>query len=198
MSVLAESSNSHRKLCRELSAIGRRLSASGLVRAQSGNLSVRADHGFVVTTAGARLDALGTSDVVLLDGSLAAVRRASSELALHLAIYDARPDVRAVIHTHSPYATAWSCVAEELVLTLDEADYYGMARRVPVAEHAAPGSRELADRASGALGSGSAVLLRRHGAVVVGSDLPSALCVAESLEHQAHVAWLLRRSLARS
>ena len=176
----------------EMLAAGRTLAAAGLVRARSGNLSVRRRDQLLVTVAGARMDSLVASDILDVDPGASPPQRATSEIALHLAIYAARSDVGAVIHTHSPYATAWSCTADELVLDLDEAAYYGMGPRVAVAAHAPPGSARLADNARVALADRSAVLLRRHGAVAVGRDLADALCVAESLEHQAHVASVLR------
>ena len=176
----------------EMSAIGRALAAGGLVRAQSGNLSVRRGDELLVTAAGARLDRLLASDIVAVEEASSPPPGATSELALHHAIYGARPDVGAVIHTHSPYATAWSCLADELVLELDEAAYYAMDARVTVARYAPPGSARLAEHARAGLAERRAVLLRRHGAVAVGPDLPTALCVAESLEHQAQVALLLR------
>jgi ribulose-5-phosphate 4-epimerase/fuculose-1-phosphate aldolase len=173
-------------------AVGKTLGANGLVHGQSGNLSVRAGTRLAVTVAGARLDELRHSDVLILEDSTTVDDRATTELKLHAAVYTARPDVGAIVHTHSPYATAWSCVADQLELSLDEADYYGMLRHVAVAPYARPGSVDLAAYATEALGPGAAVLLRRHGAVAVGPDLLTALCVAESLEHQAHVGWLLR------
>jgi ribulose-5-phosphate 4-epimerase/fuculose-1-phosphate aldolase len=174
--------------------VGRTLAKAGLVRARSGNVSTRIGSGLAVTVAGSRLGALSFADILILDDLDSTHRDATSELALHAGIYSARPDVGAVIHTHSPYATAWSCVSEQLVLPLDEAGYYGMGPNVPLARYAPAGTRELADAATAALGDGLAVLLSRHGAVAVGPDLESAVCVAESLEHQAHVAWLLQRT----
>jgi L-fuculose-phosphate aldolase len=67
---------------------------------------------------------------------------------------------------------------------------------VPVAAHAPSGSPQLASGAAHALGGAAAVLLERHGALTVGPDLDVALDIAESLEHQAQVAWLLRQVTA--
>jgi len=176
----------------ELIGAGRRLADSGLVRARSGNLSIRAGGGLLVTMAGARLGALAPSDLLTIADPAAPPPHASSEMGLHAAIYAARPDVGAVVHTHSAYATAWATVEAELPLTLEDAPYYGMGDRVAVVEHLPAGSRALADAAVAALGAGAAVLLARHGAIAVGADLSQAVDIAESLEHQARVAWLLR------
>lgn len=185
-----------RRAVQQLIDGGRRLAETGLVRARSGNVSVRLGDGLAITAAGARLGALDPVDVIAVERLGERPRQASSETAAHAAVYAARPDVGAVVHTHSPYATAWSTLGVPLPLTLEEATYYGMGEIVPVAAHAPSGSTELATGAAAALGAAAAVLLTRHGALAVGPDLDAALDVAESLEHQAQVAWLLRQVTA--
>jgi L-fuculose-phosphate aldolase len=181
-----------RRLIQQLLDGGRRLSETALVRARSGNVSVRLGDGLLITAAGARLGALTPGDLVAVERLGDRPPHASSEVATHAAVYAARPDVGAVVHTHSPYATAWSCQGRALPLTLEEAGYYRMGEVAPLAPHAPAGSPELAQGAAAALGAASAVLLEGHGALAVGADLAGALDVAESLEHQAQVAWLLR------
>jgi L-fuculose-phosphate aldolase len=185
-----------RRLLQQLLEGGRRLADTGLVRARSGNISVRLGDGLLITTAGARLGSLLPGDVIAVERLGERPPHASSETATHAAVYAARPDVAAVVHTHSPYATAWSTLGRPLELTLEEAGYYRMGDVVPVAAHAPGGSAELASSAAQALGGAAAVLLERHGALTVGPDLETALDIAESLEHQAQVAWLLRQVTA--
>jgi L-fuculose-phosphate aldolase len=175
---------------------GRRLADAGLIRARSGNVSVRLGDGLLITTAGARLGSLVPADVIAVDRLGERPPHASSETATHAAVYAARPEVGAVVHTHSPYATAWSTLGLPLDLTLEEAGYYRMGDVVPVARHAPGGSPELAAGTATALGGACAVLLERHGALTVGPNLDVALDIAESLEHQAHVAWLVRQTSA--
>jgi L-fuculose-phosphate aldolase len=185
-----------RRLLQQLLEGGRRLADTGLVRARSGNISVRLGDGLLITTAGARLGSLLPGDVIAVERLGERPPHASSETATHAAVYAARTDVAAVVHTHSPYATAWSTLGRPLELTLEEAGYYRMGDVVPVAAHAPGGSAELASGAAQALGGSAAVLLERHGALTVGPDLETALDIAESLEHQAQVAWLLRQVTA--
>jgi L-fuculose-phosphate aldolase len=180
-----------RRLLQQLLDGGRRLAETGLIRARSGNVSVRFGDGLLITATGARLGALTPGELVAVEQLGDHPPDASSEVATHAAIYAARPDVAAVVHTHSPYATAWASTGRPLELTLEEAGYYRMGRTVPLAAHAPGGSPELAAGAAAALGTARAVLLERHGALTVGSDLAAAIDVAESLEHQAQVAWLL-------
>lgn len=183
-----------RRLLQQLLDGGRRLAETSLIRARSGNVSVRLGEGLLITAAGARLGALVPADIVEVPRLGERPPHASSETATHAAVYAARPEVGAVVHTHSPYATAWSTLGRPLELTLEEAGYYRMGDVVPVAAHAPGGSAELATGAADALRGAAAVLLERHGALTVGPDLDVALDIAESLEHQAQVAWLLRSS----
>jgi L-fuculose-phosphate aldolase len=185
-----------RRLLQQLLDGGRRLADTGLVRARSGNISVRFGDGLLITTAGARLGSLLPGDVIAVERLGERPPHASSETATHAAVYAARPDVAAVVHTHSPYATAWSTLGLPLELTLEESGYYRMGDVVPLAAHAPGGSDALATGAARALGDAAAVLLERHGALTVGPDLETAMDVAESLEHQAQVAWLLRQVTA--
>ena len=101
------------------------------------------------------------------------------------------PDVGAIVHTHSPYATAWSFLGEPISPQTEEMSYYGIGR-VGVAPAAPAGSPELAAAVAGSLGAAGAVLLHGHGVVAVGADLKTAVTAAEAVEHQAHVGWLLR------
>jgi L-fuculose-phosphate aldolase len=165
-----------------------------LVAGTAGNVSARAGDRVIITPSRRRYDDMRARDLVTvgLDGE---VRRGpgtpSRELPLHLAVYRARPDVGAVIHTHSPYATAWSFLGAPLEPRTEDLDYYG-AGPIATAAFAMPGTSALAQSAVAALGTSRAALLARHGVLVAADDLALALAIAEAVEHQAHVAWLLR------
>jgi L-fuculose-phosphate aldolase len=178
----------------QLVRAGARLADAGLVRARSGNMSVRCAERMRITAAGARLSELGSGDLVWasISAPAAGSERASSEAALHAAIYRARPDVAAIVHTHSAYVTAWTLRGTGLPLVTEDARYYGMGELVDLAPYAPAGSAGLADSATAVLGGAPAVLLERHGAVTVAGALDRAVDLAESLEHQAHVAWVAR------
>jgi L-fuculose-phosphate aldolase len=147
----------------------------------------------VITCRGARVGDLSGGDLVWhpTGHPYAGATTASSDWALHAAVYAARSDVNAILHTHSPFATAVACSGQPLDLQLEEAGYYGMGDVVEVVEHLPAGSLRLAARTVEGLGQRSAVLLARHGAVAAADDLDAALDVAGSLEHQAQVALLL-------
>ena len=177
-----------------LVAGGRRLAARGLVCGSVGNLSVREDDRVLVTPTRVPYEAMAEHDIVTvgLDGERIGGRHAPSrELALHLAIYRARPDVAAVVHAHGPHAAAWSFLGAPLAPVIEEAEYYGIGQ-VRVSAPAPAGSAELGEAAVAALGDSAAVLLARHGAVAVAADLERALVLADVVEHHARVACLLR------
>ena len=104
-------------------------------------------------------------DLVTLPAS--GERKPSSEWRVHSAIYAARPDVSAIVHTHSVHATAWSCLGEPLDTQVKEFTQVA-AGPVRTAADAPPGSDELAANAVVALESRNAALLHRHGVLAVG------------------------------
>jgi L-fuculose-phosphate aldolase len=173
---------------------GRVLAAEGLVVGSTGNASARLDDGLVITPTRVRYGRMGRRDLVELDleGRRLHGRRApSTETPVHLAIYLGRPDVGAIVHTHSPHATAWSFLGEPLEPATEEVSYFaiGPVRTAPPAPRGTP---ELATAAARTLADGGAVLLGGHGVIAVGKTLDHALDVARAVEHQAQVAWLLR------
>ncbi len=172
----------------------RRIAELGLTTGSSGNVSVRlANEGsqelLAITGAGARSDDLGPHNVAIVDFDLEPVEPGptpSSEALLHVAVYRARPDVGAVIHTHPTFATVAAVVGLEIPPIVDEmAVVVGGA--IKVSEYAFPSSQELADNVCRALGDRGAALIRSHGAVGVGRDLAEALDVCEFTERAAKV-----------
>jgi L-fuculose-phosphate aldolase len=135
---------------------------------------------------------LTRDDLVLVrDGDDTDARTASREWPLHAAIYRARPEAGAIMHTHSVHATAWSFLDEPLGPATEELEYYATGP-IRTSAPAQAGSDRLGDNAVAALGASSAVLLGRHGVVAVGPTPDDALVIARVVEHQAQVAWLLR------
>lgn len=121
-------------------------------------------------------------DIVTVDehgASRRGRRSPSREMPMHLAIHAARRDVRAIVHTHTPHAVAWSMLAPELSPETEDSHYFSTGT-IRVAPARPAGSRVLAVAAVRQLGSGRAVLLERHGAVSVGEDVPAAMAVAEA------------------
>jgi L-fuculose-phosphate aldolase len=179
---------------REIIAAGRDMVAAGAVVGTAGNVSARLRRGFLITPTRMAYDSVGAADLVALDldGTvLQGDAEPSREWPLHAAIYRGRADVSSVVHTHSPHATAWSFLGEDLLPEIEETAYYGIGR-VMTSAPAPAGSRRLASHALAALGSSRALLLYRHGVVAVGDRPADALLAALVVEHHAQIAWLLR------
>jgi L-fuculose-phosphate aldolase len=166
----------------------------GLVAGTSGNASARNGDEVLITPAGLPYEQMTEDDLVTIgmDGEAAeGQREPSSERRVHLAIYAARPDVRAVVHTHSVHATAWSFTGEALDTGTEELEA-AAGGEVLTAHFAPTGSDEIATAVVEALGNRRAVLLARHGVVAVGETTAAALDTCVALEQQAQIAWLLR------
>jgi ribulose-5-phosphate 4-epimerase/fuculose-1-phosphate aldolase len=186
----------HQTLRVALAGAGRRLHAAGLAPGTSGNLSLRAPDGVLVTPTNCRLGDLAPDDLALLDldGTHRGGRPASKEARLHLGVYRARPDARAIVHLHSPHSVAASCLAG---LDRDEAlppfTAYALMRfgAVGLVPFFPPGSAELAAAVESAAAAHRALLLANHGSLIAGPTLESACADAEELEQAAHVHLLL-------
>ena len=168
-----------------LAACGRRAVADGLVSASGGNLSARLGETLVVTRRGAWLDTLSVDDVVRVEGGVVPAE-ATSEIAVHLAAYGARADVRAVLHLHPQTAVMLDARGDAIRAVTTDHRYY--VRNVVATEFARPGSRELADLVQVAVGAGAdIVILRGHGVAVVGPDVETAYRRAVNLEQAARM-----------
>jgi L-fuculose-phosphate aldolase len=176
-----------------------RLEAGDLVAGASGNVSVR-----LPPADGRELLAITPSQipyrilrpeqilVVDLEGKLVdGDGRPSSEMRTHLAAYRARPDVGAVIHSHSVYAMALAVANQGIPALIDE-QVVTLGGEVRVAEYGMSASHDLANNAMEAMGERQAVLLRNHGALGVGRDLEEVLAVVALLERIAKTYLLAR------
>jgi ribulose-5-phosphate 4-epimerase/fuculose-1-phosphate aldolase len=167
----------------------RAMRAADLVVATQGNVSVRDGERIWITPTALPYPTMRADDVVGIDfdgAHDAAGHAPSSEWRVHTAVYAAREDVGAIVHTHSVHATAWSHLTEHLSAGEE------LPEGVATAPYARPGSDAVAVSAVAALGRGRAVLLARHGVLGVGRTAEEALDVCLLVEHAARVAWLLR------
>lgn len=184
---------------REVVQVCKRLYERGLIAGPDGNVSVRvAADRILVTPAGMSKVDVTLEDLVelSLEGKhLRGARRASSEVLMHLRIYQRRSDVEAVVHAHPPLATGFavagesfsSCVLPEMIFQVGW---------VPLVPYATPGTPQLADAFEPYLASHDAFLMANHGATTVGPTLTLAHQRMESLEHSARIL-LTARLLGR-
>ncbi|MFD9903188.1 class II aldolase/adducin family protein [Streptomyces sp. NPDC059063] len=174
------------------------LAARSLVHGRTGNVSLRTRDGLIlVTPTGADLADLRPQDLSLVDadGRHLEGPPPSKEAFLHAAVLRARPDARAVVHTHSTHAAAVSCLNG---LDTDDAlppltAYYAMrVGRLPLLPYFAPGDARLAAAAEERARTHAALLLRHHGPVVAAAGLDAALDAVAELEETARIFLLLR------
>jgi L-fuculose-phosphate aldolase len=173
-------------------ATARAMNASGINVNKSGNVSVRCQRGgrtgYLLTPSGVPYDHLDPQDIVFMDDAGTAVGRCepSSEWRFHGAIYAARPDVDAIVHTHSPHATALACHGLSI-----PAFHYMVAvaggADIRCAEYATFGSQALADNAVIALQGRTACLLAHHGVIACGRSLDRAFALAVEVENLARI-----------
>jgi 3-dehydro-4-phosphotetronate decarboxylase len=181
----------------EMCRLGASLFARGLTFGSAGNISVRLDVGWLMTPTNVSLGRLDPARLAKLDaaGNLVSGDPPTKETFLHRAMYEERPQAGAVVHLHSTYSVAVSCLAE-----VDSADvlppitaYYVMrVGRLPLVPYHPPGDMSLAEAVRRLAGKHHAVLLANHGPVVAGTSLDAAANAVEELEETAKLFLLLR------
>lgn len=177
----------------------RRLYERGLIAGPDGNVSVRlSDGSILVTPSGMSKGIVTAEDLVVVDmegRELVGSRSPSSELRMHLRIYQRRPDARAVVHAHPPTATGFAVAGESFMAPVLPEVILQMGA-VPLVPYATPGTDALADALEPYLARHDAVLLANHGATTLGRTLTEAHHRMESLEHAARIL-LAARAVGR-
>lgn len=176
------------KLKEEVVRWAKELTLRNLTVGTGGNVScLEQSTGYMlITPSGMEYLALQTEDLVVMDlnGRVVEGRwKPSSEWRMHAEVYKQRPEIQAVVHAHSTYATAVSCLQQEL-----PAIHYMVAlagKSVPCAPYATFGSEELAERACETMAEGRAVLLANHGIVTAAESLSTAFRILEEIEQVA-------------
>lgn len=168
--------------------IGRRMWEKNFVAATDGNISVRLDgHRYLCTPSGVSKATMHPRDLIIADADgnrLEGEGRVTSEFLTHLAAYEERPDVQAVVHAHPPKAIGFTlagisladCVLPEVVYSIGG---------VPTTRYATPATEEGSEVIRDLIRNCDAVMLDRHGAVTVGADLIDAYFKMEKIEHAA-------------
>lgn len=169
---------------------GLKMIRSGLTTGSGGNLSILSavDDLIAVSPSGVDYHDVTPADVVIVDrnGNIVDGKlKPSSELDFHLALYAARNEITAVVHTHSVYATTMACLNWEIPAVHYLVAFSG--DKVPLAPYATFGTTQLADNIIASIGNYNAVLLANHGLVTVGSDMDRCFNVAEEIELVARI-----------
>jgi len=171
------------------------MNSSGLNQGTSGNISIRAAEGILITPSSLPYDETQPEDIMLLpedgfSGQAVGHHRPSSEWKFHADIYKARDDINAVVHTHSPYATALSMLRQDIPSVHYMIGVFG-GDSIRCADYAHYGSQALSDNALIALNDRTGCLLGTHGMIACGGDLKQAMWRAGELEalcQQYHLA----------
>ncbi len=181
---------SDRPLRQSLIAAASTLLEGRLNLGTSGNVSLRIDDGLLITPSGLHPSRCGPEDIVRMsaDGQTLGTRKPSSEWRFHLDLYAARPEVGAIVHTHSPFATALACQRRGI-----PPFHYMIARfgghDVRCAPYAPFGTVELSEVMQVALQDRSACLMANHGMTVLARELDEAVELAFELELLCEQYW---------
>ena len=187
--------NSELELKKKILDIGNRMWARGLVAANDGNISVRIGEDEILTTPTGVSKGNMTPDMIIrvnMDGEVLSQNgefRPSSEVRMHIQVYQQREDIAAVVHAHPPYSTSFAvagipldkCVLPEAIMTLGA---------VPIAPYGTPSTPEIPESIRSLIQNSDAVLLANHGALTLGADLATAYYRMETLEHSARIIHL--------
>ena len=173
---------------KEICEVGHKLWLKGFVAANDGNISVKInDHEYYCTPTGVSKGSLTPDMIIKVDENgkkLEGKLNPSSEIKMHMRVYQKRPDVTAVVHAHPPVATAFTVadidldqyILPEAVLTIGN---------VPTCDYGTPSTMEIPDSLDPYLQQHDAFLLRNHGALTVGCNLNKAFFVMEEVEFNA-------------
>lgn len=176
----------------QLVKTAQKLVALGLNKGTSGNCSVRHETGFIITPSGVDAEEMTANSMVnmQLDGSFEANQKPSSEWFFHRDIYQQRPEVSAVIHTHSMFATTIACLHKDIppfhyMIAITGGD------SIRCAPYALFGTQALSDVAMLALKDRKACLLANHGMIATGASLEEALSITVEVENLCEQYWRL-------
>ena len=177
---------------RSVAETARKMAELGLVVGTAGNVSVKLDSEdgrelMAVTPSGASYEGLTQDDIVVTDFEIEPVEGdlpPSSESLLHAGIYQRRPDVHAIVHTHAIYSSVLAVSGIDLPPVIDEVIVY------------VGGAIELADNVCDALGHNKAAFIANHGAVTVGETLDEALSICRLVERASQI-YIMARSLGQ-
>lgn len=180
----------------ELVGVCHKVHDRGMVSGSGGNISVRIGDHVLITPTGRALGALKPEELVKTDlqGNVLGPGKPSKEHYLHLACYLERPEITTVVHVHSVYAVAVSCLRNldfSVTMPVYTPGYRVRVGHLPCVSYYKPGSPELARSVREVIKTRNSVLLANHGVVTVGTALEEALNIAEEIEENAHLTLLL-------
>ncbi len=185
---MAKTEREHRQ---DIVDIGRLVYQKGWVAANDGNISIRLDQDRILATpTGVSKGMMHPDDLIICDclgNKIQGRKERTSEIAMHLTVYNMRPDIRAVVHAHPPVATGFAAAGKPLNLALLPEVIIGLGC-VPLADYGLPGTPELTAPMLPYIPKYDAILMGNHGAVCYGEDVYKAFFRMETMEHFARIA----------
>jgi len=181
---------------KELLDICMQMVKNDLVIGSSGNVSVRLGDHVIITASSIHYIEMNKDDMVVVDMNGNVVegsKNPSTETKMHLELYNTRKDAKAVVHTHSLYATAMAVLNEPLPPIIDEV-VPKLGSEIRVSKYAVPGTKELAKNVATAMEDRSAAIIGNHGAVCIGKTLKEALHLALVLERTCRIYLIAKQS----
>ena len=163
-----------------------------------GNLSARADGTdlVVITPTSLPYDTMTEEDLVVvnLNGEIVSGKHQPSiECSMHLGVYRARPELRALVHTHSKYATTVSLIKElDIMPAIDTEQSLYLGGDINIVPFAFPGSKELAEYVKEGIGTNAGLLMANHGALGVGISMKDAVIASDIIERNSEMYLLLK------
>jgi 3-dehydro-4-phosphotetronate decarboxylase len=202
VSVTMHIQSAETRLRDQIVEFGRSIFDRGLTAGSSGNISVRLDDGWLLTPTNAFLGRLDAARIAKLDwsGELISGDPPSKEAFLHRSMYEERSRAAAIVHLHSTFSAAVSCMSglnPTDCLPALTAYYVMKIGRLPLIPYYRPGDAALGHAIRGLAGKHSAVLLANHGPVVSAASLEAAVYATEELEETAKLFLLLRDAPVR-
>jgi L-fuculose-phosphate aldolase len=170
---------------------GRMMYERGWIAANDGNITARLDSERILATpAGVCKGNMLPEDLIVCDNDgnrIAGQRERTTEMGMHVAVYQGRPDIQAVVHAHPPVSTGFAVAGRSLHLALMPELVVSLGS-VPLADYGLPGTPALAEGMLPYIPKFNAILLANHGAVCYGESVPEAYARMETLEHLARIA----------
>ncbi len=176
----------------ELIQYGLKMKNDCLIKANWGNLNIRVPQGFIISPSGMNYEDISIEDIVTLNLSgeiVEGFRKPSSEYLLHLEIYNKYPNINAVMHTHSTYASAFAVTRKEIPPIIEDMVQIA-GGNIRVANYALPGTIQLAVNVVEALEVRNACLLANHGLTGIGRNIEEAYKVCLIVEKSAEIAYI--------
>jgi L-fuculose-phosphate aldolase len=182
---------SEKELRQDIVDIGKLVYQKGWVAANDGNISIRLDANKILCTCTNISKGMMTVvDLIICDiegNKIEGSRERTSEIAMHLTIYQMRPDIRSVLHAHPPVATGYAVAGRPLNLALLPEVIIGLGS-VPLADYGLPGTPALTEGMLPYIPKYDAILMGNHGSVAYGEDVYKAFFKMETVEHFARIS----------